>query len=308
MAFSQESRGGQVSGVIVTFNPDIAAFPEVMHRVAAQTEHIIVVDNGSQEGEAIGQLVRNAGGCFLSLGGNRGLATAQNRGIELARQQGADAILMMDQDSLLRPDAVLRLREALDRLRGSGVAVASLGCSYVDTHDGAHGAIWRARGLRVRREEIVAGAGVTEADFVIASGSLLPLKALDAVGPMDEPLFIDLVDLEWGFRATALGFRHFQCHAALMEHTLGAGRTRFAGRQITLHAPARNYFWLRNALILARRRYVAPAWRLYFLLRIAPYLGVYTLKGGAPGRRFHLMMAGLRDGLRGRGGGLPSNL
>ncbi len=55
---------------------------------------------------------------------------------------------------------------------------------------------------------------------------------------MDEPLFIDLVDLEWGFRASARGYRHFQSPRPLMSHTLGSGRIGIGGRSISLHAPS----------------------------------------------------------------------
>lgn len=300
------SQGRGIFGVIVTFNPDLARFDEGAARVSAQVERLVVVDNGSHAASAIRARVEALGAVFIGLPENRGIAAAQNEGIRLAQREGAEAVLLMDQDTLLPADAVGHLSAAMRDLRDAGVRLGSVGCAYRDTHDGRIGASWRARGWRIVRQRPTSPASKqTEVDFVIASGSLLPLDTLRAVGLMDEPLFIDLVDLEWGFRAASKGYRHFQTDACVMDHTLGAGRIQVGSRSISLHAPVRNYYWIRNALILARRGYVQSAWRLYFVSRVVPYIAIYTLRGNRRLTRLKLMLRGALDGLRGRGGACP---
>ncbi len=40
--------------------------------------------------------------------------------------------------------------------------------------------------------------GFVEADFLIASGCLTPIESFDAIGLLNDDMFIDYVDIEWG--------------------------------------------------------------------------------------------------------------
>ena len=109
-----------------------------------------------------------------------------------------------------------------------------------------------------------------EADCVIASGSLIPVSTLEAVGDMEADLFIDLVDIEWGLRAKSQGYRNFISFSQVMAHTLGNGRISIFGKTISLHSPIRNYYSIRNSILLSQRRYIDIAWRFYFIRRVLP--------------------------------------
>ena len=65
------------------------------------------------------------------------------------------------------------------------------------------------------------GDQAIECEFLIASGSLIPLAAWDAVGGMEEALFIDQVDIEWCQRAIARGYGIFGAEQAVLEHKIG---------------------------------------------------------------------------------------
>ncbi|GHD07638.1 glycosyltransferase family 2 protein [Tianweitania populi] len=294
-----------IVSVLVTYNPELEGFARVLRALVPQVSRVIVVDNGSSKSEVVAALVEGIDATWMPLGLNEGLATAQNRGLQAALDSGAAGVLLMDQDTVLHPDVVSSLTSLHNRLQAQGVPIGSVGNAFRDTHDGRIAAVWRAKGWRVVRTTVEANdPDPVEADFVIASGSLLPGPVLRDVGLMDAPLFIDLVDLEWGFRATARGYRHFQSAQVVMDHTIGAGRVKLAGRNISLHAPIRNYYWVRNALLLAKRSYIKPGWRLFFAYRAFVYVAVYTLKGEAKSKRLRMMLTGLYDGLRGRAGAI----
>lgn len=294
-----------IFAVLVTFNPDQLHLRKVLSALKAQVAGLVLIDNGSHDAAELGLLATDLGAEWIPLARNEGIAVAQNVGIGRALSTGAGAVLLMDQDTLLPTEAVRRLAETLNEMRSQGIRVGSVGCAFQDTHDGRVADVWRAQGLAVARTVVTAGASEpVETDFVIASGSLLPADVLNDVGLMDGPLFIDLVDLEWGFRAAEKGYRHFQSAQVVMDHTIGAGRVKLGSRSIALHAPVRNYYWVRNALLMARRNYVAPAWRLYFVRRALTYLIVYTLKGDRRWQRFGLMLRALLHGLVGRAGPL----
>lgn len=93
-----------------------------------------------------------------------------------------------------------------------------------------------------------------------------------------------------------------------MEHQLGAGWLKLGSRSIAIHAPVRNYFWVRNALVLARREYVKPAWRIHLAIRALLFLLVYPLVADQGWQRLQLIIRGLWDGIRDRGGPLPEDL
>lgn len=294
-----------IIAVIVTYEPDLALLREVLVALADQVASAVVVDNGSERADDIAALVRKAEALFVALPRNEGIAFAQNRGVELAFAAGAGDVLFMDQDTILYTGAVDALLATRRSLANEGVRVGAVGPLYRNSHDGQLAPIWRAEGLRLVRvdPERVSGDWI-EADFVIASGSLMSADALRAVGLMEESLFIDLVDLEWGFRAFAKGYRHFICRNAKMDHSLGAGQLRFLRRRVTWHTPIRNYYWVRNAITLSRRDYVRFAWRRYFLTHAPRSLVFYTLFADSGSKRLRLMLAGIVDAIRGRGGGL----
>ena len=49
-----------------------------------------------------------------------------------------------------------------------------------------------------------------------------------------EDWFIDLVDLEWFYRATSLGFKLYASEALKIEHQLGDSMLHFFGRKVAV--------------------------------------------------------------------------
>ena len=297
--------GARLHAVIVTYNPDLAGFTQVLASLARQVEHVSIIDNGSANIQALETLAVAHAARLTRFPENRGIAAAQNQGIADAAAQSADYVLLMDQDTVL-PDgtAASLLQDSID-LANQGVRIGAVGCAYRDTHDGRLTQIWRARGLLLRRQRVHPGdPRLQEVDCVIASGSLIPMATLRAVGDMEADLFIDLVDIEWGLRAKSLGYRSFVSFNRIMSHTLGNGRLKLFGKTISVHSPIRNYYSIRNSIMLAQRRYIGIAWRLYFIRRIIPYFIVFGLFGGQTKSRLRMMARGLLDSLRARTGGL----
>jgi rhamnosyltransferase len=299
---------GSTFAIVVTYEPQLERFRQVIDSLVEQVEAIAIVDNASVSATAISAFADIAKARFIPLSRNMGIASAQNLGIREALAESYDYVLLMDQDTILQADAVARLKRAASGLIGQGIKLGAVGSNYLDAQ-GVASPVWRANKLRIRKSNVAPDDfDVLEADFAIASGLLIPAKALRAVGLMEEMLFIDFVDFEWAFRALAKQYRIFQCRRAVMEHRLGEGWLKFGPRLIVVHTPVRNYFWVRNALILARRGYVKPAWRIHFVLRALLFLLIYPLAADQGGRRLRLIARGLWDGMRGRGGPLPVDL
>jgi rhamnosyltransferase len=289
-----------VLAVVVTYHPDIDLLAKVLHAVAPQVERVAIVDNGSENVKEILALGSMLGTALQKSDKNLGIAAAQNQGVDLARSGGFSHVLLLDQDTVLGSGVVADLSRQLRSLQTSGRQAAAIGPAYQEINSRRRTRAYRASGLRIRRIRLDEQRDPVATDFIIASGSLIPLEVLDKVGGFNEALFIDVVDTEWCFRARAAGYVSFISPKAAVDHRLGAGTLQVGPRQIALHVPIRNYYWVRNALWLARQSYTPLAWRIYFISRTLAFLAIYPIVADQRATRLRLIGRGIRDGLLGR--------
>lgn len=295
--------GGRVVAVVVTYRPEPDALGTLLASLADQVAGIVIVDNGS--GMALAAWLEAhapANSVPVFLGENRGLATAQNLGVARARGLGADYVLFSDQDSLPAPDMVECLLAAARAKQDAGIPLASVGPRYFDTLQGRLSPFVRVRGLRVRRFDCAAADQVVEVDHLISSGSLIPMAALDAVGPMRDELFIDYVDTEWSLRAWRAGYRSFGVCRATMRHGLGDRPYRLLGRYVPIHSALRHYYLFRNTIWLYRQGWIPWTWKVATARRMFLKLMFFAIVPKDRWRRVRMMSRGMWDGLRGRMG------
>ena len=287
----------EVYSVIVTYNPNINLLNDVINSLKNQLKSIIIVDNASKNIYEIKLLTKESEIEIIEFYENRGIASAQNEGISYASSLGAQYILLMDQDTILPDGTVSDLYEECTTLEKRGIKVGAVGTAYRDTHSGKINPIWRANKYRIKKIYAEAEENkLFEVDFVIASGSLIPISSLKEVGLMDENLFIDMVDIEWGLRAKYYGYHIYQTSNHIMIHTIGIDTISFFGKKIPVHRPIRNYFSIRNSIILSKRKYINSAWRLYFLRRVFLYFIVFSFFSTQKFTRIKFMICGIIDG------------
>lgn len=300
----------RVVAVVVTHRPDVPATGALLAALRPQVSSTVVVDNGSDTAdvEALRPLV-GPGDEVLPMGSNLGIAAAQNIGIARARELGATHVLLSDQDSVPAPDMVARLAAALDEgpLPGSGRPLAATGPVIVDARNPEAPLVFSAHRWGPRRATIPAQEGArVQATFLLASGCLVDLAALDVVGPMNEGWFIDHIDLEWGLRARRAGFDVVAVVGARLDHSLGDRTQRIPGRErdVHVHSPVRNYYMVRNSLLLVRSGLLPTAWRWGYLFWITKYSVFYVVAVRPRLTRARLILAGVRDAARRRTGPL----
>jgi rhamnosyltransferase len=294
----------RVAAVVVAYRPDIESLRLLMEVLTLQVARTILVVNGplDPETEAILAEIDPSHTTRLTNTRNVGLAAAQNQGIEVARQQGTDAVVFFDQDSLPPSGTVAALEHAwLDREANRespgavGVAYQSEGSRHWPGFVSIH---WWGFGRRPCRND----ADVVEADFLISSGSLIPMHVLDDVGGMDEALFVDHVDTEWCLRAASKGYRFFGVCGVRMTHALGEHSQRIwfgRWRQVSSHHPVRYYYMFRNSALLYRRHYVRLDWKLGDLLRSLQMLVFFGLFASRRREVLKMMFRGWFAGFRG---------
>lgn len=292
----------RAAAVIVTYQPDYQKLTNLVRKSSAQLEEVLVVDNGSSS--PVETWLKNIGEnvVLIELGDNLGIARAQNAGIERARAMGLDCVVLFDQDSDLEADTLPSLMNALSVLLGHYKRVACVGPRYIDKRQNNPTPFIRVEGLSLVRASCGSQADLVPVDHLIASGTVIPLQTLYAVGGMKEELFIDYVDLEWCERAKFMGYQTYGVCAAKMEHPIGDDPISFLGNAYTAHSPLRHYYMFRNAIWMYRQKYVRWNWKVVDGVRLLRKYIFYTLLAKPRYVHFWMMTKGMWHGLIGKMG------
>lgn len=291
-----------VCAVLVTYHPDPALLAAQLAVLVPQVGRVVIVDNASAEPALAKAAETYPAVELLALPVNVGLAAGMNTGIAHARGlAGIAHVLLLDQDSVPAADMVVQLVAGLARLT-SHAKVAAVGPRFRDAREAHDAAFVRIRFPFNRKLHCDGQCAEIECDFLISSGCLISLAVLDAVGVMDESLFIDNVDLDWCFRATAAGYCLYGICAARLQHHLGDARQRVFGlpRGIVVHPPRRLYYMMRNRLLLYRRAHTPARWIAQDVPRLVTKLLLFTLVVAPRAQNLRAMLAGIREGLAGR--------
>lgn len=301
-----ESPAVDVCAVVVAYCPDEGVLRQLLAAIRPQVDAVVLIDNTPKpcEDDPLGDDVH-----AIRLGHNVGLAAAQNIGIEWARWHGHAHVLLLDQDSVPGEGMVAALLDALTCMTGNGV-VAAVGPRFRDQREDRDAPFVRI-GFPFNRKYWCEYPGQTvTCDFLISSGTLIPLAVLDAVGGMDETLFIDNVDLEWSFRARSWGYTLRGVCAATMYHRLGDARRAmpFGLGHVVVHGPVRLYYMMRNRMLLYRMPHTPSVWIAQDVPRVVVKMFLFGVMMGPRLRNLRFMVRGLMDGVRGRKGACPLRL
>jgi rhamnosyltransferase len=300
----------EICAVIVSYHPDPDAITSLIDAVAPQVGAVVLVDNasGGDWQAALERTLVAAHGGLLGQPRNIGLAAAQNLGIDWARSNSYRHVLLLDQDSVPGSGMVASLLEALQALSMIG-KVAAVGPRFHDLREDRDAPFVRLGFPLNHKFWCAVGTPYIACDFLISSGALIPMAVFDQVGPMDAGLFIDNVDLEWGFRAQAQGYGLYGVCAAMMHHRLGDARHGLPfGGQVIVHGPLRLYYMMRNRLLLYQLPHTPRIWIAQDFPRVLAKLFLFGVLIGPRLCNLRYMLRGLWDGMHGRRGECPAEL
>ena len=285
----------RVVAIVCTYRAEPALLCELLAVVVPQVTAVCVVDDGTDVAElpALRACVAAAGRPGLRLvecGSNRGLAAALNAGIGIAREAGATHCLLLDQDSRPADDMVAVLLAAENAALAHGLPLAGVGPLLPG----------------IKRRQLAVAAlpvpGLHPVELLVTSGSLIRLAVFDRIGVMDESLFIDNVDLDWSFRAHALGFATCVVDAATMRHRIGEQRRLAGGIVVAVHTPDRLYYMMRNRMRLYARPHVPWHWIVRDVPRLLGKFALFSFAVSPRAANAAAMLEGIWHALGGRGG------
>jgi len=271
-----------ICAIYVTYNPDIELLKRSIEITLKQVDFLYIIDNGSKV--SLAGLISDftlSRTEIVELNSNKGIAQAQNIGICKAIDDSYSDFIFFDQDSLPTKTLVSDLLSSRVSACKAGIKVAAVGPVYIDRKSLQEGVFIRTEGWslikQAPRSLRTSGESFLECDFLISSGCLFSKEALDVIGSMEEALFIDCVDIEWGFRALSKGFRCIAAINAKMYHTVGEAPLRLFGRDFTTHSPLRHYYYYRNLYQILKRSYVPFSWKKYVLMKSTIQAVVFSL-------------------------------
>jgi len=288
----------EVAAIVVTYQPNLEQLLCLVKSLSDQVSTLYIVDNGSSTSvEHFSQV----GVKLICLQENMGIAFAQNVGINTAIEDGFEDFVLFDQDSLPSDSMMNELFMARDAAEAAGIKVAAVGPVHID-HDSLVESFFIRSGKSTIAKVTSPSAhypskNYAECDFLISSGCLVSKPMLDEVGGMEERLFIDCVDIEWGFRALGCGYSCVAAFDAKMYHKIGEKPIKLFGREFTTHSPIRHYYFYRNFYHLLKRKYVPMSWKRHvFIKSIAQAIIFCTF---LPPRKLHfkLIVMGIIHGL-----------
>jgi rhamnosyltransferase len=183
---------------------------------------------------------------------NIGIAAAHNKAIKIAKTlYKADYVLLLDQDSDPGPSFIDNSLKDIQLAKDLNFAVIAPQLVNLKNH------------VKYKLDL----KGNVKQNFKIAkksssSGSLIPVKAFNAVGDFKESLFIDLVDSEWCWRANSLGYVCLVSNINTLFHDIGEQDIHFLGLHFIRSKPIRMFYQYRNWLLLIKEKHVPIKWKL----------------------------------------------
>lgn len=289
-----------VASIVVTYHPVESAITALLTMLSRQSDYIALVAN-SPVTQSLRTIVGDLPNIHLTENQeNVGLAEAQNQGINVARGLGCGYLVFFDQDSSPTSTHIDRLLLAEESLLARGYRVGAIGPLLWDTHAGSY---WPFHTIGWFQLSEVHGPSIDTSvplPYVVSSGSLIRTSVIDVVGTFDRSLFIDNIDVEWGFRAASMKYQSFGCFDVVMQHTIGDRQVRLLGKTHPLHTQQRHYFLFRSSVRLMKLKHIPNKWKANELLRIIPRLFVYSAFSNKPVTHFCAGILGIVDGVLGR--------
>lgn len=290
----------RIWAVIICYKADPSRIASLGRLLAQQTAHVLIVDNDpDQSARPLSSLTPEI--TYWPMGRNLGTAGAMNFAWGKATASEANFVICFDQDSQVSDTLIQQLLSQWQSLTGQGIRIGAIGPAWRDARTGK---ILRAlKPVRWRRQRVDADTQPTiEVDHLITSGCLINAATMHASGLFDESLFLDYVDIEWSLRARSKGFRFFVTRDAQMAHEIGDSVIDLFGRSLWVHRPYRQYFLVRNHLLLWRCAHIALSWKIRDAIQVLMKVCLLVALQAPRKERLVWLTRGLWDGLRGRSG------
>ena len=286
----------KVLAVIVTYNPDLSIIKVIINKIFLDCD-IIIIDNSDDiniKENILKYFLDKNKIKIISNKINLGIASAQNLGIDCAVRDAYKYVFLLDQDSIPEENTLTKLIDKFEFILGLGINIGSISASmftqYLD------------RVINVSNVKISENKKYCDIRDINSSGTLISISNINIIGRMNEGLFLDYVDFEWGWRSQNKYFKNFIVNNPRIAHSLGNITYSFLGVKISIGNPIRGYYQYRNFLLLLPVSYVPVLWKFITLIKLLIRPFIYIFYRDEFTLRMYYIARGICDGLRGING------
>ncbi|MDB5230245.1 MAG: hypothetical protein JWN76_1050 [Chitinophagaceae bacterium] len=227
------------AAAVILYYPDEHMI-ENIRSYAAFVSKLYVYDNSENPGDLVkDRILQIPGVSYFHDGVNKGIAKRLNDACMSAIKDGFDWLLTMDQDSAFEMNNIKNYFNCINQYENSA-RVAMFGVQFEN-----------------KSEENTTCKPLSIQEL-ITSGSCVNLIHFKTIGNFDEDLFIDMVDIEYCYRAVLKQLALIQFQNIYLQHSLGKRSFHRSLKNLnitsrTLHSPVRMYYITRNFLYVSRK-------------------------------------------------------
>lgn len=235
-----------------------------VERIEYPNFEIVVVDNGSTDDSVPAIRMRFPSVTLIETGENLGYAGGNNVGLREAVTAGADYVLLLNNDTVVDPHILRAFLSAAESFPKGGMFSGKVYFYSEPTKIWYAGAKWSAERSTFTHVgyQLLDNTNefnrVEETDFAQGCALLVSVETINRIGFLEERFFVNYEEIDWSYRARAVGFKCVFVPQAKVWHKISAS---FGGTE----SPVRRYFLLRNRLLWGSRH--LPPMKQFLMLK-----------------------------------------
>jgi rhamnosyltransferase len=253
-----------ICSVVVLFKPK-NNFLNYLKQQTKNFKMVIIVNNSPEISTELFQLERVK---IINNSKNLGLAAALNIGVNKAIASGYEMVALFDQDTFIKDDFSKKMLLNYSLLKNYK-NIALFAPMYFDLNTREENKHINFKYLNLIRTKADKSKLYHLPDYVITSGSIISTTAYRKIGPFNNELFIDFIDIEWCLRARKKMFKIIAFNNIIINHNLGDYSKKIFNKSYPIHSPIRMYYYFRNSIYLYKKNYVPLNWKIIDMSRLA---------------------------------------
>jgi rhamnosyltransferase len=263
----------------ITVYNDYEALTKLLVAIQAQTyqiDQIFICDNSPEN------IIKSEDNLVVKHNPeNIGIGAGIKEALELAIEENYDFLWTFDQDSVPTPKCLEILLNNFNKLNQEDYQIGIIASTPIDINNKnqiIQGAVFKKDifiGYTPENQDLP-----YECDAPITSGSLISLKVAKSIDFPRSDLFIDGIDLDYGYRLKQNGFHNIIVPDAIMYHNFGSPKiVKFFNKELTFqqYSALRYYYICRNHTYL-ETRFSQSYYKLTSSLKRIKYLIYTTVK------------------------------
>lgn len=242
--------GQELAVVIVTYSPGetLERCLDTLEKATTRQVHVVLADNGSDDGAPEAAAGSRPNVTFLPTGGNLGYGGGANRGVA-SLDDSFGWVVVANPDIEWGPGSLDTLLEAAERWPRGGAfgplirepsgkvypsarATPSLGQGVGHA---VLGSVWRSNPWTRAYKQADTSLAEREAGWLSGSCLLMRREAFDSVDGFDTRYFMYFEDVDLGDRLTKAGWQNVYVPSAEVVHVGGHATARSSDRMLAVH-------------------------------------------------------------------------